>query len=703
MTRVLTVYSRVTFGNGSGPGALFFLATFLKDPAQGLSGILGLLSAYFCAGTFGRSAGELESSGYALNGLLVGLALGFFFNISWPLAALLFVSGALVVSIALACRHVAERYISVPVLSWPFVATTWIALLAARRFVGVEIATDRSKETAPGLGLVPEPVALYFESLGACFLQPSGSTGVLVFVGMLCISRWATVLSVLGFAWGSSVYLGLGGDQGDLSMHFVGCNFILTSIAIGGVFTVLTSASIALSMLAVAVAAMIGAATLTTLELLGIPPLTLPFLLTTGLFVFTLSLRQRSGTIQLVAHAPGTPEQNLTRAVFYARRYPDSEIPLLHPPVLGQWLVTQGLGGPHTHQGLWSQAWDFEVADSTGATYRGSGTHTSDYHAWGAPVVAPADGTVIRVVSHIDDNLVGAVDTVQNWGNLVLLCHGNEIFSLLCHLKKGSVLVREGERVRRNQVVGEVGNSGRSPVPHLHFHVQATPEIGAPTRPARLLHYVVKDTDGARYETHGIPSEGQQISPMQVDRDVQNAVNLPPGTRLCWCIEGTSGTREEIWQSTIDPLGFFHIESNNGGRAGFYRDENYFTVFEYEGPRDSLLAFFYLGTPRVPFIGDSRVAWRDAVCAGAFVDRRAKMLQELLRPIREVGSIQTTTVAHAAPHELRVNTNLGWEGVIGRTSRSPDRVEVVWATSRGPFAIRVWSNNKRLVNARVLS
>ena len=52
---------------------------------------------------------------------------------------------------------------------------------------------------------------------------------------------------------------------------------------------------------------------------------------------------------------------------------------------------------------------------------------------------------------------------------------GDGRYALYAHLKPGSVSVREGERVQQGQMIGELGNSGNSTGPHLHFHVMDSP------------------------------------------------------------------------------------------------------------------------------------------------------------------------------------------------------------------------------------
>lgn len=53
---------------------------------------------------------------------------------------------------------------------------------------------------------------------------------------------------------------------------------------------------------------------------------------------------------------------------------------------------------------------------------------------------------------------------------------GNGNFAFYAHLKTGTVKVRPGDRLAAGQVIANVGNSGNSSAPHLHFHVMSTPD-----------------------------------------------------------------------------------------------------------------------------------------------------------------------------------------------------------------------------------
>ncbi|HHL40823.1 MAG TPA: M23 family metallopeptidase [Deltaproteobacteria bacterium] len=75
----------------------------------------------------------------------------------------------------------------------------------------------------------------------------------------------------------------------------------------------------------------------------------------------------------------------------------------------------------------------------------------------GTPIIAPADGVVVKVGHK------------ANIGKIVVLSHGYGIKTLYGHLSK--ILVRVGQKVSRGEKIAEMGNTGRSTGPHLHYQV----------------------------------------------------------------------------------------------------------------------------------------------------------------------------------------------------------------------------------------
>jgi len=88
----------------------------------------------------------------------------------------------------------------------------------------------------------------------------------------------------------------------------------------------------------------------------------------------------------------------------------------------------------------------------------------------GTPIVAAADGVVLTA------------EYASDFGNMVDIDHGDGLISRYAHLSK--FRIQAGRLVRRGETIGEVGSTGRSTGPHLHFEVRMH---GVPQNPAILL------------------------------------------------------------------------------------------------------------------------------------------------------------------------------------------------------------------------
>ncbi|VUM23536.1 M23 family metallopeptidase [Stenotrophomonas maltophilia] len=148
-----------------------------------------------------------------------------------------------------------------------------------------------------------------------------------------------------------------------------------------------------------------------------------------------------------------------------------------------------------------------------GRSHRGDGLRNDDYYCFGRPILAPADGTVVEVIEGVADNVPGQMNAAQLTGNRVILDHGNEEYSVLAHLRQGSVRVAQGQAVRSGAHLGDCGNSGNSSEPHLHYQLQAGPVFGVgEALPAQFSGYVADDQPVAR----GEPVKGQRIRPARL-------------------------------------------------------------------------------------------------------------------------------------------------------------------------------------------
>jgi len=99
------------------------------------------------------------------------------------------------------------------------------------------------------------------------------------------------------------------------------------------------------------------------------------------------------------------------------------------------------------------------------------------YTIYGDTVYSPVNGTVIRARNDRPEPTPPHMDASLPLGNHVII-QKDDTLVILGHLIPGSVAVSIGELVQVGAVIGQVGNSGRSSEPHLHYQVVLQTETG---------------------------------------------------------------------------------------------------------------------------------------------------------------------------------------------------------------------------------
>lgn len=605
-------YAQLFLSTNQLTGLLIGIASFI-DPIAGSCGLAMTLVTNAIAYLFQLNQVKIKSGTLGYNALLTGLFIGHTFTWSTYLIFILLTGSILCLMLTIAIENILGKK-NLPFLSLPFLACVWLLKLATTGLsnlapnlnelfvfnhlyrVGGEhlLNTYLSIEHLP----IAPVIAVYFRSLGAVLFQYSLGAGILVSVAILIHSRIAFTLSILSFISGYVFYQIIGANMNDLNYGFIGFNFILTGMALGGFYLIPSKWSYVLSMLIAPTIAIIGIGSDKILSVFQLPLLSLPFNVFVILFLFFLYFREKAVFLQLTPQQFASPEKNLYSYQNKSKRFTGSSNFKIHLPIIGSMRISQGHEGRITHLSDWKYAWDFDTTDAENRTYRLPGMLVEDYYCYNLPVVAPAEGTVVKITDHIKDNGINQVNLTENWGNTIVIQHAPFLYSKLSHLKPGSIKVQEGEWVAKGKTIGAIGNSGRSPEPHLHFQLQSTPYVGSPTLNFPVSNYVILGTECTKFNKNGIPNEGDWVENPIPHKLLQEALSFIPGKKYSWEIEQNG--KIEIWESHTDAYNNRYLyDPISASYLYFTNDNQLFEANAFYGDKKSMLFYFYIASQQI--------------------------------------------------------------------------------------------------------
>lgn len=183
------------------------------------------------------------------------------------------------------------------------------------------------------------------------------------------------------------------------------------------------------------------------------------------------------------------------------RRPPEQEPRSVAPPIRGRWTALNSPATKVPSHGVraYGQAFAIDVLrarppDAPAKIGWGVGMRRAEsYPSFGSPVLAVADGTVVRASGRQRDHrsraswpalafmliVEGAVRELGGapfvLGNHLVVDHGDGVYAAYAHLRRGSLLVGVGDRVEAGQHLADVGSSGNTTEPHLHVQLMDRP------------------------------------------------------------------------------------------------------------------------------------------------------------------------------------------------------------------------------------
>jgi murein DD-endopeptidase MepM/ murein hydrolase activator NlpD len=188
-----------------------------------------------------------------------------------------------------------------------------------------------------------------------------------------------------------------------------------------------------------------------------------------------------------------------------------------------------------------SGARDYQCGTLTYDAHNGTDIRVPDASAMraGVNVLAAAIGQVVRVRNDMDDSIVPTgrsfTDMARACGNGVVIDHRDGWQTQYCHMAKGSVRVKAREPVASGQPIGQVGVSGNTQFPHLHFTVRHNgkvvdpfahePQPGACGSGGSLWR---SPGPGFAYQVRTLLNAGFAAEPVTAEKIESGALGRPP-------------------------------------------------------------------------------------------------------------------------------------------------------------------------------
>jgi len=628
--------------------AVILIAVSFFDIYSGICGIAAGISANLAAELTGFDRLKTEKGYYGFNAVLFGIVMGLTLEFNAVVFFLVIIGAFMTLFTAVFLESILSKY-GLPFLSLPFLIVYWIVSLGIRD-VPLLVLSPREiyfVNFLYGLGgeqlinvyywwngfIVAESLRTYFLSLGSIFFQHKIISGIFIAAGLLYFSRIAFSLSLIGFYTAYIFYPFVGIKLNEMLFSYIGFNFILVAIAVGAYFYIPSRKSYLWTVLLMPVIVLVSIAGIKIFTPLTLMIYSLPFNIVVIAFLLVMKARLYGQKgLEEVSLLYGTPEENLYNYVNNNHRYKDNVYFSMRLPFFGEWVVSQGHKTNQTHRDKWQYAWDFVIRDNENKTYKNHGVRLEDYYCYGKAVIASSSGIVEEIIDSVPDNIIGNVNLESNWGNSIVIKHGDGFYSQMSHLKPGSFKVIKGEWVKAGQVIAACGNSGRSPEPHLHFQFQTQPAVGSETVDYPFGYYLEKNT-GTKYSSFKRPLMNDIVGNFETSALMKNAFNFIPGKKIKFEIPASGKRKHVEWEIVTDIYNISYLFCKETNSYAYYvNDDRVFYFYRFAGSKKSLLYYFFLLAYKMPLGFYENLEVEDTVAVNYVYSKPGLFIQDFIAP-----------------------------------------------------------------------
>lgn len=590
-------------------GLVLWIALLL-NPRYAIFALLGLAIGVCIKWLLNISDAPGLGGDLKANSLLAAVMTGWMteaLNLSWGLRLALASASAVAAGLVAAAIMRALSRSILPPLIWGY------CLVAAMLFSLCPTCTVLSANAMPPW---PQPIdalgwgASFLRSMGSLMYSPEITVGVFVCLAILLWSRTMFISGLVG--WISGVCVALAFQQMHLIYYWLPAsyNYFIAGMALGAVFFLPGRVSLLVAAAGGCTASFFALVLQYVMQWSAASYLPISSAIAIWVGIGALTLAGDRSIVLRNTMPDMQPEERWWHVAYWTQRF-GQYAPLFAVPVAGELQIAQGFDGKLSHTGAFRHALDFQRPPSAGSI-------------WEAPIISPAAGIVERINNTVPDNALGVCNYAEKWGNYVVIRLDKGGWALLAHLQQGTIAVAPGSRVETGSYIGRVGNSGRSPVPHLHLHLQNSPEPGAPTIPFRLANYLsaIHSERLLRFwNAAAVPGEGEIVMAAPPNMTVyQELVSIAPGSAV-WAVESKGSIplafRQHQTAKTIrinivlDDLGRHVFKAGSEGELISSLDPDAWRVLEHRRVTSPFLKLLGLAAPSIPYAAKVGMIWSD--------------------------------------------------------------------------------------------
>ncbi|RUR17822.1 urea transporter [Legionella sp. km535] len=598
--RLFRAYATVFFCYSPWVGAWFALISW-ASPRTAFAGLFSLL----CTSIFGRllsinPPGDL----HLVNGLLCGL----FLSAYYPISIQLFLGLIIITLFITTCTNWLCNFMwnlgKVPLMTLPFVLGTWPLII---------LFHEQQLVSFPSLMFVQANLPsfmsfpwsdVFFSTVGGLMLVPYPLPGALIFLGLFVASRYLTFLVISGYIIGA-LTLHLFGY--DMLITQTGYNFMLATIAIGGIFMVPGKFSYFVALCGSALAALSVVVLYKLLFPVQLPLLVLPFLLSTYFWLGGLNYRIKKKKGPLNLDMPVSPE-------IAWERYRLESVRGIH---LESIFITQ----------FFAEEWRVAL-DSKENHFYFARIDEVDEH----PVYAPVNASVVEMRDSANvKHHKAAID--QSWGNFILLRDYGGQYILLPYLKKGSLKPNTGDWITAGLPIAACEQFDKEH--RFYIQVQKGVRPSSEMVPYHFSNVIThKPNQPKQFNLFYYPTDGDYIVSAQRNNELAEALDLQSGLTLHYRV--TCDNEPEcimMLQTGITPQGQTRLYAQRDRSLGYEQTPLTLAFYDSQGEKDILLDLWALALGLTPLTTQAEV-WSDSPALDLWpLDFGKRLLLRLIRPL----------------------------------------------------------------------